>query len=624
MTADFVISDADLVATCAGPGPRRGPAQREITAIPRASVAALKGRIVFVGPADQCVRELDTAAGAKILDARGCVVTPGFVDPHTHLVYAGDRRDELRRRLEGASYAEIAAAGGGIVKTVAATRAANEGQLVAAARPRLDEMLAGGTTTVEVKSGYGLTLDAELRALRAIRTLAVEQPVELSATFMGAHEVPVEYRGRRADYVRLIIDEMIPAVAREGLAEWCDVFCEHGVFTPEESAAILQAGLRHGLKPRIHADELALSGGAAVAAEVGARSADHLIFVDEACADRMAAAGVIATLLPAAAFFLKLGRFAPARMLIDRGVAVALATDLNPGGGFTTSMPFVMALACFGMNLTLEEALVGATLNAAASLDRHDRVGSLEAGKQIDAVIIKGALPDLLRVGAPVDHGGHQERKGGAPLWLDFGRMSVSQFLAAIASSDPTPGGGTAAAIAGAMGASLLIMVAGLPKTKTNSDDERAALAAARAALQPLAERLLVLADEDSAAYDEVTAAYRLPKATVEDKAARTAAIQAALQGATDVPFETLQACAGALRHGVAVARAGNRSAASDAGGGLGLLEAAANGAAANVRANVDGLKDAALKDRFAAGTDARLEAVRGHLSAARAALSGE
>ena len=238
--------------------------------------------------------------------------------------------------------------------------------------------------------------------LRAIRTLAAGQPIELTATFMGAHDVPVEYRGRRADYVRLIIDDMIPAVASEGLAEWCDVFCETGVFTPEESQAILEAGQRHGLKSRIHADELGLSGGAAVAAKVGARSADHLIFVDQPHAQRMAARGVVATLLPAAAFFLKLGRFAPARMLIDQGVAVALATDLNPGGGFTTSMPFVMSLACFGMNMTLEESLVAATINAAAAIDRAGTIGSLEPGKQLDAVVVNGALADLIRVGAPV------------------------------------------------------------------------------------------------------------------------------------------------------------------------------------------------------------------------------
>jgi imidazolonepropionase len=402
MRADLILEQADLVATCAGPRPRRGAAQRDIAAIRRASVAGLDGRIVFVGDADACRRDVHPTGDARVIDARGCAVIPGLVDPHTHLVFAGDRRDELQQRLGGATYAEIAAAGGGIVRTVAATREADEDALVAAARPRLAEMLAHGTTTAEAKSGYGLSLDAELRMLRAIRRLAAEQPIDLTATFMGAHEVPVEYRGRREAYVRLVIDEMIPAVAREGLAEWCDVFCETGVFTPEESRAILDAGTRHGLKPRIHADELALSGGSGVAADVGARSADHVIFVDEPHADRMAAAGVTATLLPAAAFFLKLGRFAPARMLIERGVAVALATDLNPGGGFTASMPFVMALACFAMNLTLEEALVGATINAAASIDRADRVGSLEAGKQFDAVVVQGALSDLVRVGAPV------------------------------------------------------------------------------------------------------------------------------------------------------------------------------------------------------------------------------
>jgi imidazolonepropionase len=195
---------------------------------------------------------------------------------------------------------------------------------------------------------------------------------------------------------------MIPAIADEGLAEWCDVFCEQGVFTAEESRAILEAGQRRGLKARIHADELALSGGSQVAAAVGARSADHLIFVDEAHARLLAGAGVVATLLPSAAFFLKLGRYAPARMLIEQGVAVALASDVNPGGGFTTSMPFVMTLACFGMNLTLEEALIAATLNAAASLDRADAVGSLEPGKQFDAVVVSGMLTDLIRVGGPV------------------------------------------------------------------------------------------------------------------------------------------------------------------------------------------------------------------------------
>jgi imidazolonepropionase len=402
ITADFLVDGADLVATCAGPAPRTGAAQGEIAAIPQASVASFGGRIVFVGRTEDCRHEVSLKPDATVLDVRGRTVVPGFVDPHTHLLFAGDRRDELQRRLAGATYADIAAAGGGIVKTVAATRAATQAELAAAARPRLAAMLAHGTTTLEVKSGYGLDVESELKMLRAIRQLEDEQPIALSATFMGAHEYPVDYRDRRAEYVELVTREMIPAVAREGLAEWCDVFCEQGVFTPNESRAILEAGLAQGLKARIHADELALSGGSAVAADIGARSADHLIFVDEPHADRLAAADVVATLLPAAAFFLKLGRFAPARMLIERGVAVALATDLNPGGGFTPSMPFVMALACFGMNMTLEEALVASTINAAACLDRQAVAGSLEVGKPLDAVVVNGPLSELVRVGAPV------------------------------------------------------------------------------------------------------------------------------------------------------------------------------------------------------------------------------
>lgn len=402
MHADLLIDHADLVATCAGPGPRRGAAQRDISPIPDASIAGFQGRIVYVGPARDAAAAVTLTSGAQVIDARGCTVVPGFVDPHTHLVFAGDRRDELRRRLAGATYADIAASGGGIVKTVDATRFASEADLADGARTRLAEMLTFGTTTAEAKSGYGLGLPSERKMLRAIRTVADSQPIELTATFMGAHEVPVEFRGRRADYVKDVIDVMIPAIAAEGLADWCDVFCEQGVFTPDESRAILEAGQRHGLKARIHADELALSGGSRVAAEVGARSADHLIFVDEPHARRLAERQVVATLLPSAAFFLKLGRYAPARMLMEQGVAVALASDLNPGGGFTTSMPFVMSLACFGMNMTLEEALIGATLNAAASIDRHDAVGSLEPGKQLDAVIVSGMLTDLIRVGGPV------------------------------------------------------------------------------------------------------------------------------------------------------------------------------------------------------------------------------
>jgi imidazolonepropionase len=385
--------------TCAGSAPRRGADQRDAPIIQDGAVFADGERILFAGRETELPSRLTSAPDTTTVDCRALSVVPGFVDAHTHAMFAGDRRDELRRRLGGATYAQIAANGGGIVSTVRATRAASEDELVAATRPRLAEMLACGTTTVEIKSGYGLDLSSELKMLRAIRRVAAEQPIDVVPTFMGAHEIPIDFRTRREDYVRLVIDEMIPAAA-DGLAEWCDVFCETGVFTPEESTRILQAGAARGLKPRIHADELGPSGGSQVAAVVGARSADHLIFVPEDGIRAMREADVVATLLPAAAFYLKLGRFAPARALIDAGVPVALATDVNPGGGFSPSMPFAMTLACFGMGLTFEEALVAATINGAYSLDRHAVAGSLEPGKLMDAVVIAGDAIDLIRVGA--------------------------------------------------------------------------------------------------------------------------------------------------------------------------------------------------------------------------------
>ena len=394
----LVIEHLDELWPVAGTAPRCGPEQGNHAPIFDGAVACAGATIIAAGSTAEVRERIQTTAATKIVDGRGRSLVPGFVDAHTHVVYAGDRRDELRRRLAGATYAEIAAAGGGILSTVRATRAASEQDLADQTRARLAEMLASGSTTVEAKSGYGLEIDAEVRMLRVIAALNDAQPIELAATFMGAHEVPPEFRGRQREYVDLVIDRMIPAAS--GLAEWCDVFCDRGFFTPEESTAILEAGARAGMKPRIHADELAASGGPGVAAQVGARSADHLVQVTAEGIAELAGAGTVATLLPAAAFFLKLGRFAPARDLIQARVPVALATDVNPGGGLSPSMPFVMSLACFAMEMTFEEALAAATINGAASLDRHDRVGSLEAGKQLDAVLVDGPAVNLLRVNA--------------------------------------------------------------------------------------------------------------------------------------------------------------------------------------------------------------------------------
>ena len=398
--ADLAVRRVGLLATLAGPAPRLRSALRDLAVREQAAVAAWHGRIVYVGPDAGLEAAVELAPGATVLDADGAAVVPGFVDAHTHLCFAGNRDEEIRRRLAGASYREIVAAGGGIVRTMQATREAPRDRLVAAIRSRLDEMLVQGTTTAEVKSGYGLETGAELRSLEAIRDAGASHPVSVVPTFLGAHEVPPEHRGDRRRYLDLLTGEMIPEVARRGLAGFCDVFCEEGVFTVEESRRILGAARDRGLKLKIHADELTWTGGAELAGELGARSADHLVHVSEAGIQALAAASCTATLLPSAAFYLRLGRAAPARALVEGGVAVALATDANPGGGLSPSMPFAMTVACFTMGLSLEEALAAATINAACSLDAQDEVGSIEPGKSADLVVLRsGRLLDLLRVG---------------------------------------------------------------------------------------------------------------------------------------------------------------------------------------------------------------------------------
>jgi imidazolonepropionase len=398
--ADFAVRGIGLLVTMAGAVPRTGNALGDGASLADAALASNEGRIVWLGPDSDFASEVSLGPGAGVLDAGGCAVVPGFVDPHTHLAFAGDRDDEIRRRLGGATYREIAEAGGGIVRSVEATRRASREELAGLVGSRLDEMLLQGTTTAEVKSGYGLTTESEIRSLEAIGDAAREHPLRVVPTLLGAHEIPPEHRGQRAAYLAVLSDEMIPEVARRGLAVFCDVFCEEGVFSVEESRRILLLAAEHGLRPRIHADELKWTGGAELAGELGARSADHLVHVSEAGMEALAAASCVATLLPSAAFYLRLPRYAPARELIEAGVAVALATDANPGGGLSPSMPFAMTVACFAMGLSLEEALAAATLNAAYSLGLEEEVGSLEVGKRADLVLLRsGRLLDLLRVG---------------------------------------------------------------------------------------------------------------------------------------------------------------------------------------------------------------------------------
>jgi imidazolonepropionase len=381
------IRNIGCLATPLGREARCGRDQGRILRIRNAAVRAEGGRIAFVGADANYAAAYAGRPAALRIDAGGRAVIPGLVDAHTHPVWLGDRGEEIGRRLAGESYASIAAAGGGILATVRATRAGTDEQLHEAVARRLSVMLTHGTTTVEAKSGYGLTAEEEIRALRLLAALSGDRMPRIVPTLLAAHEVPPEFRDDRKQWVHIVADEIVPRAAGEGLAVFCDVFCEEGVFTVPESRTILEAARRAGLGLRVHADELALSGGAMLAAELSAASADHLLFIGEAEIAALARAGTVAVILPGTAWWMR-SRRAPARALIEAGVPVAVASDSNPGTCNTESLPAVAAHACLDSGLSVEETLTGMTLNAAASLGLAAEIGSLEAGKSADLVLL--------------------------------------------------------------------------------------------------------------------------------------------------------------------------------------------------------------------------------------------
>ncbi|MDQ0207673.1 imidazolonepropionase [Alkalicoccobacillus murimartini] len=413
MTCLYIRNAAQLV-TMQGNNTvaRCGVSMGELGIIEGGSVIIKDQVIGFVGTDDEAVEYLaHLSDDVQVIDASDKLVTPGLIDPHTHLVFAGTREHELEKRLKGTSYMDILQGGGGILSTCEQTRAASKKDLYVQSEQRLHQFLLHGVTTIEAKSGYGLTIEDEIKQLEVAQELSQHHDVDIVSTFMGAHAIPPEYKNHPDEYVDLVIENMLPAVVEAGLADFCDVFCEKGVFTIKQSERILEAASMLGLQPKIHADELASFGGAELAARMGAVTADHLLKASDEGIKQLAAQGVIAVLLPGTAFFL-MEKPAQARKMIDAGVAVALSTDRNPGSSPTESLPFMMNLACLTMKMTPEEVLTATTINAAHAIRKASSIGSLEVGKQADLVLFDVPNYQMLQYHYAVNHVDTVVKKG--------------------------------------------------------------------------------------------------------------------------------------------------------------------------------------------------------------------
>lgn len=381
-TPELAVINCSQVVTMSGPG----IGEDSLGIVERGGVLVSNGKIAAVGPTEGVERAIPD--GCEVIDAGGAVLTPGLIDPHTHVVFAGSRELEFESRLKGATYSEIARAGGGIRSSVRALRQASSEELTSAGLKRLNRLLSYGVTTVEIKSGYGLSTEHEIRTLEIVKDLQSQSPVEIVPTFLGAHEIPDEFQSDRRAYIDLVISEMIPEVSRRGLADFCDVFCEDHVFGVEESREILEAGAAAGLRPKVHADELTSLGGAELAAQVGAVSADHLTLTSESGMRAMKAAGVVPVLLPGTSFFLA-SKYADARKMLEMELPVALATDMNPGSCTTDSLPMIMTIACLNMKMLPFEALRAVTINAAKAIGMESAVGAIAPGLQADMVLFE-------------------------------------------------------------------------------------------------------------------------------------------------------------------------------------------------------------------------------------------
>lgn len=606
MPASKIIFNIGVLATAMGRRAKAGREQGDIMMLENAYIALEGEKISFIGTGD-----IDCAligADTQFIDAKERLVTAGLVDAHTHLVFGGWREHELSMKLKGVAYLDILKAGGGILSTVRSTRAATKDELKEKTLEALKAMLVLGTTTCEAKSGYGLSLDDEVKQLNVVKELSHAQPVELVSTFMAAHAVPEEYKNDKEAYIKLIIDEMLPYVNERGLAEFCDVFCETGVFSADESRRILSAAKSLGMGLKIHADEIDAIGGAELAGELNAVSAEHLIAARKSGIDSMANGGTIAVLLPATSFYL--GKdFAPARLMIESGVPVAVASDFNPGSTPNLSLQLPMNIACYKYAMTPEEVLTAVTLNAAAAINRAETLGTLEVGKQADILIWNAPNLDRIfyrygsnQVDTVIKKGNIIVMDGKVTENVRLKDMRVCDFIDLLASEAPAPGGGSASALAGAMGISLAAMTARLTVGKPKYAEYDELMKSIIAKTSPMVEQMTNGIDKDTDAYNVVSGVFKMPKSNDEEKAARKAAMQSALKNAALVPFELLENCERALMALTECVGTINPNCYSDLGSGAANLRSAAQGAWLNVLINIGGLADkefaADLKER--------------------------
>lgn len=607
--SSIYIYHAAQIVTPVGNTGLKGQQMERLQVIEDGAVLIKDGIILAVGSTKEIEPVAMQHVGIEKIDATGKIILPGYIDSHTHFVFAGDRSKEYIQRLNGATYMEIHEAGGGIQRTVDATRKASFETLMELGQERLDHAMVQGVTTIEGKSGYGLQWETEHKQLQVMKELDEIHPISVISTYMAAHSIPEEYKNDPEGYIDGMIRYDLPHLNQLKLAQFCDVFCEKDVFSVEQSERLLLAAKEQGLKLKIHADEVVDLGGAKLAANLQVISADHLLRASDNGLEAMSAQNVVATLLPATAFSLGCD-YPDAKKMLTKGLAVALATDYNPGSCHAYSIPFLIALATRQMGMSLESVITALTLNGAAALDLAHATGSIEVGKQGDVVIHE--CSDYTHLAYEImNNTVSTVIKDGNVVWsLDevskqviqeepypyvaesFSERRIIDFLSETASSNPVPGGGSIAAKSGATAAALVEMVIALTIGRKKYFDVEAKMQEMLVKIHPLQLRLLELMDEDAQSYNKVMKAYGLSKSNEEEKEQRLMSIQSALKGATQKPFEVAICCKEVLELAKEVVELGNSNAKTDGIVAAMTARTALLGALYNVKINLESIQD--------------------------------